>query len=39
MMTLKQLGKYTILEELGHGGFVTVYCVTDNVLNREAALM
>jgi hypothetical protein len=38
MANIKQLGKYTILEELGHGGFGTVYRANDNVLDREVAL-
>jgi len=38
MMPNRQLGKYTILEELGRGGFGTVYRATDNSLDREVAL-
>jgi serine/threonine-protein kinase len=38
MMPNRQLGKYTILEELGRGGFGTVYRATDNVLDREVAI-
>jgi serine/threonine protein kinase len=32
------LGKYTILRELGRGGFATVYLAQDNVLRRSIAL-
>jgi eukaryotic-like serine/threonine-protein kinase len=38
MMASRQLGKYTILEEIGRGGFGTVYRATDTVLDREVAL-
>jgi hypothetical protein len=37
-MSIKQLGKYTLLEELGRGDFGTVYRATDNALDREVAL-
>jgi serine/threonine-protein kinase len=32
------LGKYGILEEIGHGGFATVYRALDMTLDREVAL-
>ncbi len=35
---LLQLGKYIIHEELGRGGFGTVYRATDTILNSEVAL-
>ncbi len=34
----QQLGKYHILEELGKGGFATVYRALDTTLDREVAL-
>ncbi|MGH2543787.1 MAG: serine/threonine-protein kinase, partial [Ardenticatenaceae bacterium] len=36
--TLQQLGKYQILEEVGRGGFATVYRAFDTVLHRNIAL-
>ena len=33
-----QLGKYQILEEIGRGGFATVYRALDTTLDREVAL-
>ena len=36
--TEQALGKYTILRELGRGGFATVYLAQDNVLRRSIAL-
>jgi serine/threonine-protein kinase len=33
-----QLGKYTIIKELGHGGFATVFHALDTTLEREVAL-
>ena len=36
--TEQELGKYTILRELGRGGFATVYLAQDNVLRRSIAL-
>ena len=33
-----QLGKYRILDQLGHGGFATVYRALDTTLEREVAL-
>ena len=35
---VQTLGKYTILEEIGRGGFATVYRAEDTVLGREVAL-
>ena len=37
-MTEQTLGKYEIIEELGHGGFATVYRARDTTLEREVAL-
>ena len=37
-MTEQTLGKYHILEELGRGGFATVYRALDTTLEREIAL-
>jgi serine/threonine protein kinase len=37
-MTIKSLGKYTILAELGRGGFGTVYRVTHLKLKQERAV-
>ena len=34
----RQLGKYTIVRELGRGGFATVYLAQDTVLRRAVAL-
>ena len=34
----KQLGKYTLHEELGRGGFATVYRATHGTLGTEAAV-
>ena len=36
-MTDKILGKYKILEEIGRGGFGTVYRAVDQALRRQAA--
>jgi len=33
-----RLGKYRILEEIGHGGFATVFRAVDTTLEREVAL-
>ncbi len=37
-MTLSQIGRYTIIDEIGSGGFATVYRAMDRVLQREVAL-
>lgn len=37
-MTDKQLGKFQIIEEIGHGGFGTVYRANDTTLDRVVAL-
>jgi len=37
-MITTQLGKYCILEEIGRGGFATVYRAEDSALGREVAL-
>ena len=37
-MKEQQLGKYSILEEIGRGGFATVYRAEDTALGREVAL-
>ena len=34
----QQLGKYRIVDELGRGGFSTVYRAIDTTLEREVAL-
>ncbi|MBL7163911.1 MAG: hypothetical protein ISS57_15025 [Anaerolineales bacterium] len=36
--TLGQLDKYTLLEEIGSGGFGTVYKAHDSALDRHVAL-
>lgn len=36
--TINTLGKYSILDELGHGGFATVYRALDTTLDRQVAL-
>ena len=37
-MTAMRIGKFEILEELGHGGFGTVYRANDTTLDRIVAL-
>ena len=37
-MAIERLGKYEIIEELGRGGFATVYRALDTTLEREVAL-
>jgi serine/threonine protein kinase len=37
-MPTQQLGNYALHEELGHGGFATVYRATHNTLHNEVAL-
>jgi serine/threonine-protein kinase len=38
ILPIETLGKYRILEELGRGGFATVYRAEDSTLGREVAL-
>jgi len=38
ILPIEALGKYRILEELGRGGFATVYRAEDSTLGREVAL-
>ena len=35
---MTQLGQYNLHEELGHGGFATVYRATHTTLGNEIAL-
>lgn len=35
---MQQLGKYKIVEEVGYGGYATVYRAADRTLDREVAL-
>lgn len=37
-MSTRQVGKYEIVEEIGRGGFGTVYRARDTMLDREVAL-
>ena len=38
LSTTRNLGKYEIFEELGKGGFATVFRAVDTTLDREVAL-